>query len=77
MSTLLKYRSIILLFVVAIVCSPIYVMAQPGFDPGVPDGAPVDGGLSMLVVAGVVYGTNKFLNKKKKAGENKEENTEK
>jgi len=77
MNRLLTFRAIMLLLVAVIVSTPISVMAQPGFNPGVPDGAPVDGGLSMLVVAGVIYGVNKYYNKKKKNIEGEEESIEK
>ena len=77
MNRLFKLYSIFLLLIVAIISAPVSVMAQPGFDPGVSDGAPIDGGLSMLVVAGVIYGTNKFYNKKKKTADAEEENIEK
>jgi len=54
---------------------PAVVMAAgPGFGGGVDDGGgacvPIDGGLSMLVVAGVSYGAKLVAkNKKKKTSE--------
>lgn len=64
-----------LLAVVVISFLPMIAMAAgPGFSGGVDDGgggacaAPIDGGLSMLVVAGVSYGAKLVAaNKKKKA----------
>jgi len=38
---------------------PLYSLAQPGGDEDVVD-APIDGGLSMLVVAGIGYGAKKL-----------------
>lgn len=38
---------------------PLYSIAQPGGDEDVVD-APIDGGLSMLVVAGIGYGAKKL-----------------
>jgi len=37
--------------------------AQPGFDDDVVD-TPIDGGISLLVGAGLAYGYRKFKNKK-------------
>lgn len=42
------------------------LMAQPGFDDEVTD-APIDGGLSILVGAGVAFGAKKIREKSKKA----------
>jgi hypothetical protein len=61
------------LVVIAISSFPMIAMAAgPGFGGGVNDGggvcAPIDGGLSLLVVAGVSYGAKLVAaNKKKKA----------
>lgn len=38
--------------------------SAPGFGDDVPDTIPVDGGLSLLVVAGVGYGVKKLRDKK-------------
>ena len=74
---ILNSKKIVLLVVVLVVCIPLGVFAQPGFDPGMTDGpggpggggggagAPIDGGLSMLAVAGVAYGVKK-LDKRRK-----------
>ena len=51
---------------------PLSLLAQPGFDPGITDGAPIDGGLSLLAISGVVYGVNKYRASKKKASEAEE-----
>lgn len=54
------------LAVIAIFCLPILAHAQPGFggDEDVMD-TPIDGGLTLLVAAGVGYGAKKIKNKKK------------
>ncbi len=66
-----------LLAVIVISSFPMMALAGgPGFGGGVDDGgggvcAPIDGGLSMLVVAGIGYGAKLVAsNKKKKAAEN-------
>lgn len=38
---------------------PLYSLAQPGGDDDVVD-APIDGGISLLVVAGIGYGAKKL-----------------
>lgn len=55
--SLLKVMSLILLF-----CLPLLATAQidPGCDPAVdPNCVPIDGGLSLLLAAGVGYGIKK------------------
>lgn len=47
-----------------LVLLPSLVNAQPGFTDDVSD-VPVDGGLSLLVAAGVGYGTKKIREKRK------------
>ncbi len=42
---------------------PTFLHAQPVFDDDVND-VPVDGGLSLLVAAGIGYGANKMRDKK-------------
>ena len=57
--------SIVILF---LMCFPTILHAQG--DPGNPD-APIDGGLSILIAAGVGYGVKKVRdNRKKKQEEN-------
>ena len=54
--------TVILVFSMALVSN-----AQDGFgDPPVNDDAPIDGGLSLLVAAGVGYGVKKVHARKKK-----------
>jgi hypothetical protein len=50
------------------ICLPTLVQAQP--DPGPSPDVPIDGGLSILLAAGVAYGTKKVHDsrKKKQAG---------
>ena len=53
-----------------IFCSPLYLAAQPGFGDDVNDsGAPLDGGLSVLAVAGAGYGLKKIKDARKKKKE--------
>jgi hypothetical protein len=60
-----KVGVLVALFMVAL---PILVLAQPGFGGGdVDDTVPLDGGLSLLVVAGVGYGAKKISEKRKRA----------
>jgi len=42
---------------------PLYSLAQPGGDEDVVD-APIDGGISLLIVAGIGYGAKKLHNHK-------------
>ena len=61
-----KIRSIIMQAVFILVCSfPYLVMAQPADPPPNPD-TPIDGGLGLLLVAGVGYGVKRFKDRKSK-----------
>ncbi len=52
-------------FIICIVCTPVFVMAQ-GFDDDVLDNpVPFDGGVSLLVAAGIGYGLKKARDKQK------------
>ena len=55
--------SIIALFIIMLL--PMLVSAQDGV-PADPENAPIDGGLSLLVAAGVGYGAKKLKEKRKK-----------
>jgi hypothetical protein len=46
-----------LLFVAALICSPLIASAAPS--------TPIDGGISLLVAAGIGYGAKKAAAKKK------------
>ena len=48
-----------LIFALALVCAPLFASATAG-------AAPVDGGLSILVAAGIGYGSKKLAAKKNK-----------
>jgi hypothetical protein len=51
---------------VVIILSPMLVLAGVDGVPGNPDNnAPIDGGLSLLVAAGVGYGAKKLRDKRK------------
>lgn len=54
-----------LMLMVLMLSLPCLVFAQPGFGDDVND-VPVDGGLSLLVAAGVGYGAKKIREKKRK-----------
>jgi len=62
----MKFRisaiNLVLLFVLFLL--PVLTHAQPGFGDDVDD-VPIDGGLSLLVAAGVGYGLKKVKARKK------------
>lgn len=64
----MKKNAFIFLMLFAALILPALVNAQPVFDDDVND-IPIDGGLSLLVAAGVGYGVKK-INKKYKLKEN-------
>jgi hypothetical protein len=53
------------LLMIALLTIPSLLMAQPGFDDDVAD-VPIDGGLSILLAAGVGYGAKKIHENRKK-----------
>ncbi|MFY7899905.1 MAG: PID-CTERM protein-sorting domain-containing protein [Chitinophagaceae bacterium] len=59
-----KYINYKTLAVLMVLLLPTILLAQPGFDDDVSD-VPVDGGLSLLVAAGVGYGIKKVREKRK------------
>jgi hypothetical protein len=68
----LKHYITALLLVVAITFTPALVHAQladPGDDPDEPTEVPFDGGISILVAAGVAYGLKKKYDAKKELEE--------
>ena len=60
-----KLSTIQIITILAILFLPSLVHAQPGFGDDVND-VPIDGGLSLLVAAGVGYGAKKLREKRKK-----------
>ena len=65
-SWIIKTASLVIMF-----CLPVLAMAQPP-DPGpCPTCIPIDGGLSLLIVAGVGYGIKKVRDSRKKQKETK------
>lgn len=60
------------LFAVAIAILPILSYAQPPGGPDPDEPMPIDGGVSLLIAAGVGYGAKKLHDAKKR----KQENTE-
>lgn len=51
-----------------LIITAVVVKAQPP-DPGTDPNAPIDGGLSLLIAAGVGYGAKKIREKKKQQEE--------
>ena len=66
MNRFLKYFSIVSIFTVLFITMPEYSRAQDPGDPGGdPDAeVPIDGGLVLLIIAGVAYGYTKYKSKK-------------
>jgi hypothetical protein len=60
-----KMQTIQLVVLVALMLAPSLLHAQPGFGDDVDD-VPVDGGLSLLLAAGVGYGVKKLRKKQTK-----------
>jgi len=57
---------IIPILMVLLLCG-VSAIAQPDNTPGDPDNVPIDGGLSILVAAGVGYGAKKIADKRKRS----------
>jgi hypothetical protein len=55
-----------ILLLVFLVGFPFLLHAQPGFESTNVGDTPVDGGISLLVAAGIGYGVKKLYNTKKK-----------
>lgn len=62
----IKISTIQVIVLLAVICLPTLLHAEPGFPDDVPDEVPVDGGLSLLVAAGVGYGIKKVRARNKK-----------
>ena len=69
-----KWLTMLAIMLIVFICLPSLVQAQfPNCpDPTVDCNVPIDGGLSFLIAAGVVYGVKKIRDsrKKKQAEEN-------
>jgi hypothetical protein len=61
----LKISTIQIIALLALFLVPSLLHAQPGFGDDVDD-VPIDGGLSLLVAAGVGYGVKKVKERRKK-----------
>ena len=67
-----------LLMALALTCTASIVQAQPPDDPGLdpdPNAIPFDGGISLVVAAGIAYAAKKGYDKRKKL--NRDEPSEK
>lgn len=65
----MKLKSLLTTVALSIVCFLMYVpsvLAQLPDDPGQDPDIPIDGGLSLLIAAGVAYGAKKAYDKRKK-----------
>ena len=64
---IMKFKSLLitLLIVCAFACMPSLVFAGGG-NPVPPTDAPLDGGLTLLIAAGIGYGAKKVYDKRKK-----------
>jgi hypothetical protein len=58
------------LIILAILSVPVITKAQPGGGDGDP-GAPIDGGISLLLAAGAAYGVKKYRQGKKEEEQEK------
>jgi hypothetical protein len=78
-----KFRSAVL--VIALVCATSFAYAQggpggpgdPGGDPDPGAAVPFDGGLSLVVAAGLAYAAKKGRDKRKKQTQQEQQATEK
>ena len=61
----MKIRLIHCFITAVILCLPLLTIAQAPIPPAVND-VPIDGGLSLLLVAGVGYGIKKYREQKRK-----------
>ncbi|MBC7846374.1 MAG: hypothetical protein H7Y10_07770 [Flavobacterium sp.] len=61
MKSILILASIFML----LLSTPALAQADPGDDPDVP-AAPIDGGITLLIAAGVLYGAKKVNDRKNK-----------
>ncbi|HPH25154.1 MAG TPA: hypothetical protein PLW32_14795 [Chitinophagaceae bacterium] len=59
------YNRVLVLIIFIMILLPVLATAQPGFGDDVED-VPIDGGLSLLLAAGVGYGAKKVKEKYKK-----------
>jgi hypothetical protein len=66
-STIIKRaRILVMVFVLSIATVSVFAQGDPGTPTGPDPDAPIDGGLSLLVAAGVGYGVKKVREKRKK-----------
>lgn len=69
-----KRKLVHVLFALVLTCTASLVHAQPGDpgdDPDPPNQIPFDGGISLVVAAGIAYAAKKGHDKRKKLNENK------
>lgn len=63
-----KYGKLLIstIFLIMIMALPSILFAQASGDPGPDPDAPIDGGLGVLIVAGIGYGAKKVRDNRKK-----------
>ncbi len=59
-----KIKNLKMMLLMGMIVIPAFVIAQPPIDPEVED-VPFDGGVSLLVAAGIGYGLKKVHDRKK------------
>jgi len=57
-----------ILIMICCLCFPMISFAQGPVDPCDPGPCPIDGGLSLLIAAGVGYGVKKYRDGRRKMG---------
>lgn len=65
----MKLKPFLTTAILTVVCFVMYIpslLAQLPDDPGQDPDIPIDGGLSLLIAAGVAYGAKKAYDKRKK-----------
>ncbi len=59
-----KIKNLKMMLLISMIAIPAFIIAQPPINPEVED-VPFDGGVSLLVAAGIGYGLKKVHDKKK------------
>jgi hypothetical protein len=61
----MKFRSLCFAVFFSVLATAAFADDDPGPDPGGDPDAPIDGGVALLVAAGIAYGAKKINDKKK------------